>query len=78
MVGSFDGAVWSHANGVANIDDAVAVIQGFQQLSTMAHLTWLDLHPEVPNRIANFNDVQAAISAFTGDPYPYSNPSDCP
>jgi hypothetical protein len=78
VVGPFDGAAWAHANGVANIDDAVAVIQGFQQLPTMAHPTWLDLHPETPNRVINFDDAMSAIIGFRGDPYPWTDPMDCP
>jgi len=78
VVGPFDGTSWSPANGIANIDDAVAEIQGFQELPSMAHKTWLDLHPEIPNRLININDVLAAIIGFRGDPYPYSNPMDCP
>lgn|GEM_PF-1955560 len=78
VVGGFDGSTWLPPNGTANIDDAVAVIQGFQELPSMAHPTRLDLHPEVPNRIININDVLMTILGFTGVPYPFSDPMNCP
>ena len=31
-----------------------------------------------PNRIVNFNEVLWLILAFTGEPYPFRAPADCP
>ena len=43
-----------------------------------APLIWADVEPETPNRVANFNDVQRLVLAFTGEPYPFRAPADCP
>ena len=40
-------------------------------------LSWVDIHPEVPNNIVNFDDVFHFVLAFKGDPYPFSDPMSC-
>ena len=39
---------------------------------------WVDIDPEVPDMVLNFSDIQQIVNAFMGDPYPYSDPEDCP
>lgn len=41
-------------------------------------LSWVDIHPEVPNNIVNFDDVLYFVLAFRGDPYPFADPMSCP
>ena len=41
-------------------------------------LSWVDIHREVPNKIANFDDVFQFLLAFKGDPYPFADPMFCP
>jgi len=77
-VGDFDGVLWSPPNGVQNISDVQAAIVTFQAGASAAPLTWMDVEPEVPNRIVNINDVFALILAFKGEPYPFADPADCP
>lgn len=77
VVGFFNGDSWTPPQETTNIDDAVATIQGFQKLSTAPPMTWVDVDPEVTNRIVNFNDVLMVLSAFAGDEYPFNGPA-CP
>lgn len=41
-------------------------------------LSWVDIHPEVPNNVVNFDDVFQFILAFQGNPYPFADPLSCP
>lgn len=76
-VGSFNGT-WSAPNGLVNVDDLSAVIQAFQRLPASPPITWVDVHPESPNDLINFADVQVIVKGFLGDPYPFSDPALCP
>ncbi len=49
----------------------------FQGLYYGADVTWLDVHPEVPDFTVNFNDVLQVILAVGGNPYPFSDPDGC-
>jgi hypothetical protein len=77
-IGAFDGVQWSLANGVVNIDDVFAAVRTWQGLLTAPPIDWMDVHPEQPNFLINFSDVQFLIFAFRGDLYPFANPQDCP
>ena len=78
IVGEYNGVSWSPPNGVQNIADVQAAIKTFQAAEGAAPLTWADVHPETPNRVANFNDVLLLVLAFTAQPYPFGAPADCP
>ncbi len=77
VVGGFTGT-WDPANGVVNMSDIQAILQGFSGLETAPPLTWVDLDGEVPNTIVNMTDVQRTVSGFKGEPYPFSDPAGCP
>ena len=55
-----------------------AAIKTFQDGESTAPLIWADIEPETPNRVVNFNEVLWLVLAFTGEPYPFSAPADCP
>ncbi len=77
-VGELIGTVWQPPNGVTNITDAVAAILKFQNTGAIPPLSWVDIHPEVPNNIVNFDDVFYFVLAFKGDLYPFADPLSCP
>ena len=77
-VGDFDGSVWTGPNGVVNMDDIMSAVQRFQQLEGAPHLTWVDVHDEVPNAVLNMTDIFYIILGFKGEPYPFSAPGECP
>ena len=78
-VGIFDGVEWTAAQGIANINDALAAIATFQcgQVvaptpgSNCAHLSIADIEPGNINTVVNFADVLIFIKAFQGDMYPF-------
>lgn len=78
VTGFFNGTHWSPPNGNTSIGDFVAIIKTFQDVHAFnaAPIPLVDLHPQVPNRIANFDDVIQAIVAFQGHHYPYGCPDD--
>ncbi len=78
VVGEFVAGAWTPPNGIVNMNDIMAVLQGFSSAPTARPIAWLDLDPEVPNTIINMTDVQRAVSAFKGEPYSFSDPGDCP
>ncbi|MCO6436126.1 MAG: hypothetical protein J5J06_03470 [Phycisphaerae bacterium] len=78
VVGDFVITEWAPPDGTVNGSDITAILQRFQMLPTAPHMTWVDLHGEVPDYKANGVDVLAAVKAFEVDPYPYSIPSNCP
>jgi len=49
-------------------------------------VTWVDIHGDnggdasvdAPQGIANFSDIGAVVAAFSGRPYPFADPADCP
>ncbi len=77
IVGDFSGT-WNQPNGVVNMSDIQAILQSFSGSETAPHLTWADLDGEVPNKIVNMTDVQQGVAGFKGEPYPFSDPADCP
>ena len=62
---------------MSNITDAFAAIFKFQERGSIPPLSWVDIHPEMPNNIVNIDDVFQFILAFKGDPYPYVDPLSC-
>lgn len=55
-------------NGIANIEDAFFVVQGFQG-TWAGSLGAVDMGPCYPNGIVNLGDVQQTILAFQGQAY---------
>ena len=83
VVGFFDGATWTAAQGNVNIDDAVAALKTFQDPNAFnaAHVSVVDVHPNQPmqpppgnqiNKLVNINDVFQIILGFQGNEYPGS------
>ena len=56
----------------------IFLVPPVQGAESIAPRTWLDVEPEEPNRIVNFNDVLQLVPAFTGQPYPFGDPANCP
>jgi len=76
-VGSFFGE-WSPPDGLVTANDIVAVVETFKQSSKATIITRSDLGGQVPNFLVNGSDILSAVTAFQSQPYPFSNPSDCP
>jgi len=83
--------VWGLPDGYTNFDDFLAGDRLFMALpgTPVPHLTWVDLHGndsaesgseqyDPPNGVVNYADMQQIMLAFTGRPYPYLDPADCP
>ena len=80
--------VWSLPDGFTNFNDVTAAVFAFQRMpgTVWPHVTWVDLHGnefgdatvDPPNYVVNFSDVQQIVLAFQGNPYPFSDPADCP
>lgn len=85
-VGSFDPGLsdWTLAQGIVNIDDAVACIKTFQDPNAFnaVHVSVCDLHPVVPpshpNKLCSINDVFFTILGFQGNEYPGPQIELCP
>ncbi len=68
---------WEPFNGVVNGFDVTAVLRGFSG-TQQPPATWSDIHPEIPDRVTNGNDVLRSVNAFrigSGlEFYPYDVP----
>ncbi len=71
IVGAFVVNAWSGPDGIVSSADIVAVVQGFQLMSTAASIARLDAVPSSPNRILAANDILAIVLAFAGEPYQF-------
>ena len=78
VVGEFNGTEWTRPNREVNMDDVMASVQKFQRLETAPPLSWVDVDPEAPNAVLNFTDIFQIVQGFKGEPYPFSDPADCP
>ena len=78
VVGAKTGQEWTSPDGIVNMDDIMAAVQGFKQLPSAPPLTWVDISPELPDEVLNFADIQQIVLAFKSGPYPFSDPNDCP
>ncbi|MGB0714606.1 MAG: hypothetical protein ACPGXK_01935 [Phycisphaerae bacterium] len=67
---------WADANqnGVANFEDVLLVVLGFQQNWELVTLESTDIEPCTTNGIANLADVNLAVGAFRGDDFPCTLP----
>jgi hypothetical protein len=54
-----------------NFADIAAVVDKFRNLAAAPSIARTDLVPEVPNGVANFMDISAAVGGFIGSAYPY-------
>ncbi len=77
-VGTLNGAKWPAPCPVVNMDDVMAGVQKFQQLDTAPPLPWVDVEPDVPNAVFCFTDIFRIVQGFKDEPYPFSDPADCP
>ncbi|UCC29175.1 MAG: hypothetical protein JSU86_13345 [Phycisphaerales bacterium] len=78
VAGRFIDGAWTPGNGVVDIRNFMAVVEGFQQLDTAPPLEWTDLHPctPEPDGVINVTDMTYVVDAFRGFPYPCPVP--CP
>jgi len=84
IVGNLAQGSWSPPNGIANVQDIVAVLQTIQGLPTAPHASVTDLQSVSAsdpclNRIVNTADVLIEVFAVAGSTYPFTvNPAACP
>ena len=81
-------ATWPGPDGSINFCDVNAAVFAFARRpgTVWPHWTWVDIHgddsgdPTIdpPNTNLNFSDIQQMVLAFQGNPYPFSDPADCP
>ncbi|UCC30747.1 MAG: hypothetical protein JSU86_00420, partial [Phycisphaerales bacterium] len=78
VVGRFIDGAWTPGNGVVDIRDFTAMVEGFQHLDTAPPIEWTDLHPCIPgpDGVINIPDMTYVVDAFKGFPYPCPGP--CP
>ena len=69
---------WTEPDGLVNMDDIMAAVQRFQQLPGAPPMTWVDVDGESPNLVVNFTDIMRIIQGFMAEPYPFSDPANCP
>jgi choice-of-anchor B domain-containing protein len=72
LVGSFDGLSWSEPNGLAGVDDVLAMVK-FLTLQPAPHITVIDLVGPPPlsvNIDANGTDLLMILKAFKGELFP--------
>ncbi|MCO6438229.1 MAG: trypsin-like peptidase domain-containing protein [Phycisphaerae bacterium] len=79
-VGSFDSGTqtWNPPNGTVNGFDIVAVLERFANDPSAPHMTWVDVNPQIPDKVANGTDVLQVVNAFSQGPYPFVTPDNCP
>ena len=76
VAGYFNGTSWTPPDGIVQIQDAVAILDGFQGDTAAPPLFLLDSLGCVPDRIIDIVDVVAAIDAFRGRSY--AQAANCP
>jgi len=77
-VASFNGVLWTGPQGVANFEEVVASSRTFQDSNgtSATPIPITDIHPRVPNRIVNIDDVFFFVKAYQGFEYPFGCPDD--
>ena len=78
VVGSKVWITWGPPDGNVNMSDVQACVEAFQHDDQAPFGAWVDVDGEIPNAVINMTDIFLVIQAFKGEPYPFSNPSDCP
>ncbi len=77
VVGNFDGTNWNGPDGLVNVNDVLAWVK-HKTVGNPSDKTLVDLDGEVPNGIVNATDLQRILQGFSGKPYPFSSPENCP
>ena len=68
----------SAPDGVTNFIDISSVVSCFTGSLASPGVVRCDLHPEVPDLVVDFQDISAAVGAFSVGVYPFAGPSSCP
>jgi hypothetical protein len=76
VTGVFSGGEWTAPDGIIQATDALAILDGFRQLSGAPPMHILDSLGCSTDQIIDVVDVLAAIDGFTGDTY--EEASHCP
>ncbi len=70
---------WTPPDGVGNFGDVLALVLAFQGTPDAPQRSWADLDGETPNSVINSADILfAVLGGFQGNPYPFSDPQNCP
>jgi hypothetical protein len=77
-VGTCDAPPCSGPNGIVEGSDIVAILDKFANRTGATSKPRVDLIPGTPDRIIAVDDIVFALSAFTGDDYPFSVAAQCP
>jgi len=56
--------------GQPNFADITAIVDCFKEVAGAPPLSACDIHPAVPDQLANFGDITAGVDAFKGLTYP--------
>ena len=72
-----ESGAWGGPNDVINVNDVVAALHRIMDRSNAPPISWVDLDPEVPNKLANVTDVQLILLAWRGRPYPFGPGTSC-
>lgn len=78
VAGQFFFVSWTPPDGICNFNDVVAALERFTGDPEAPHVTWVDVHDEVPNFLLNITDVFLIVKAFQGNEYPFTDPGACP
>lgn len=78
VVGANFFGIWDGPDGIVNFGDVQAAILVFKQDENAPPRTWTDIAPQEPNFTTNIEDAFLVIKVFQGDPYPWSDPDQCP
>lgn len=79
-VGVFDSETgqWLWPDGAVTGLDIVATLRASVGDPAAPPISWVDVHPQVPDRVVNGTDILQVVNAFRGVPYPFAQPEDCP
>jgi len=68
---------WTAPNGYVDIIDATAIIDKFTNELDAPIKSRADIDPEIVNRLVEIADANRCLNAFSGFPYPFSDPPIC-
>lgn len=70
---------WTPPDGLVNGFDILAAVQSFGGGPSALHVTWQDIHPQMPDRVGGGQDILRMVNAFTVgsglEYYPFAYPS---
>ncbi len=79
IVGPFAAGTWMAPDGRVDVTaDVVAILDKFSNHPTAPAKAQADIEPETPDLKVTIIDVTSALDAFSGVPYPFPYPPDCP